>query len=47
LDERFRNAFAQLLGERIVEGRVETSVLHAAEELATTKYGTVDWLRQR
>jgi hypothetical protein len=47
LDERFRNAFAQLLGERIVEGRVEAGVLHAAEELATTKYGTVDWLRRR
>jgi lipoate-protein ligase A len=47
LDGRFRNAFAQLLGERIVEGRVEAGVLHAAEELATTKYGTVDWLRRR
>jgi lipoate-protein ligase A len=47
LDERFRNAFAQLLGERIVEGRVEAGVLHAAEELATTKYATVDWLRRR
>ncbi len=47
LDERFRNAFAQLLGERIVEGRVEAGVLHAAEELAATKYATVDWLRRR
>jgi lipoate-protein ligase A len=47
LDERFRNAFAQLLGQRIVGDRIEASVLHAAEELATTKYGTVDWLRRR
>src|SRR5437879_3855418 len=39
LDERFRNAFAQLLGERIVEGRVEAGVLHAAEELATKEKG--------
>ena len=47
LDERFRNAFAQLLGERIVEDRIEAGVLDAAEELATTKYATVDWLRRR
>lgn len=47
LDERFRNAFAQLLGQRIVENRIEAGILHAAEELATTKYSTVDWLRRR
>jgi hypothetical protein len=47
LDERFRNAFAQLLGQRIVEGRIGAGILHAAEELATTKYATVDWLRRR
>jgi lipoate-protein ligase A len=47
LDERFRNAFTQLLGQRIVEERIEAGVLDAAEELATTKYATVDWLRRR
>ena len=47
LDERFRNAFAQLLGDRIVEDRIEAGVLDAAEELATTKYATVDWLKRR
>ena len=47
LDERFRNAFAQLLGRRIVEEGIGTGVLHAAEELAATKYATVDWLRRR
>jgi lipoate-protein ligase A len=47
LDERFPNAFAQLLGAGIVEDRIEASVLHAAEELATTKYATVDWLQRR
>src|SRR5207302_11191080 len=47
LDERFRNAFAQLLGRRIVEEGIGTGVLHAAEELATTKYATVDWRQRR
>jgi len=46
LDERFRNAFARLLGQRIVEQGIGTDVLHAAEELAITKYATVDWLRR-
>jgi lipoate-protein ligase A len=47
LDERFRNAFARLLGTRIVADRIKTGVLHAAEELATTKYATIDWLQRR
>jgi lipoate-protein ligase A len=47
LDERFRNAFAQLLGQRIVEDRIGAGILRAAEVLATTKYATVDWLRRR
>ncbi len=47
LDERFRNAFARLLGKRIVAGRIGTGVLHAAEELATTKYATDSWMRRR
>jgi lipoate-protein ligase A len=46
LDERFRNAFARLLGQRVVEEGIGADVLHAAEELATTKYATVDWLRR-
>jgi len=46
LDERFRNAFARLLGQRVVEEGIGTDVLHAAEELAITKYATVDWLRR-
>jgi lipoate-protein ligase A len=47
LDERFRMAFAQLLGQRIVANTIEAGVLHAAKELATRKYATVDWLRRR
>ena len=47
LDERFRNAFARLLGKRIVAGRIGTGVLHAAEQLATTKYATDSWMRRR
>jgi lipoyl(octanoyl) transferase len=47
LDERFRNTFARLLGKRIVAGRIGTGVLHAAEELATTKYATDSWMRRR
>jgi len=47
LDKRFRNAFASLLGRRILVGRIGTRVLHAAEELATTKYATVEWLQRR
>jgi lipoate-protein ligase A len=47
LDERFRNAFARLLGRRIVVGRIGARVLHAAENLATTKYATVEWLQRR
>ena len=47
LDERFRNAFARLLGNRIIAGSIGTDVLRAAEELAATKYATVDWLQRR
>jgi lipoate-protein ligase A len=47
LDERFRNAFARLLGNRIVADRIRTDVLRAAEELAVTKYATVEWLLRR
>jgi lipoate-protein ligase A len=47
VDERFRNAFARLLGNRIVTGSIGTDVLRAAEELAATKYATADWLRRR
>jgi lipoyl(octanoyl) transferase len=47
LDERFRNTFAKLLGRRIVIGRIGTRVLCAAEELATTKYATIEWLQRR
>ena len=47
LDERFRNAFARLLGQRVVEEGIGADVLHAAEDLAITKYATVDWLQRR
>jgi lipoate-protein ligase A len=47
LDERFRNAFARLLGDRIIAGSIGTDVLRAAGELASTKYATVDWLQRR
>ncbi len=47
LDERFRNAFARLLGDRIIASSIGTDVMRAAEELATTKYATVDWLQRR
>jgi lipoyl(octanoyl) transferase len=47
LDERFRIAFARLLGTRIVAGSIGVDVLAAAEELATTKYSTADWLQRR
>jgi lipoate-protein ligase A len=47
LHERFRDAFAGLLGNRIVTGRIGTDVLHAADELAATKYATADWLQRR
>ena len=47
LDERFRNAFARLLGNRIIAGSIGTDVLRAAEELAATKYATVEWLQRR
>ena len=47
LDERFRNAFARLLGNRIIAGGIGTDVLRVAEELAATKYATVDWLQRR
>jgi len=47
LDDRFRNAFARLLGNRIIAGSIGTDVLRAAEELAATKYATVDWLQWR
>jgi len=47
LDERVRNAFARLLGNRIIGGSIGTDVLRAAEELAATKYATVDWLQRR
>jgi lipoate-protein ligase A len=47
LVERFRNAFARLLGNRIIVGSIGRDVLRAAEELAATKYATVDWLQRR
>jgi lipoyl(octanoyl) transferase len=47
LDERFRTAFARLLGDRISIGSIGTDVLRAAEELAATKYATDSWLRRR
>ena len=47
LDERFRNAFARLLGDRIIASRIGTDVMRAAEELAATKYATDLWLRRR
>src|SRR5207237_4111766 len=47
LDDRFRNAFARLLGNRIIAGSIGTDVLRAAEELAATKYATIDWLQRR
>src|SRR5437868_1685207 len=47
LDERFRNAFARLLGDRIIAGSIGTDVMRAAEELAATKYATDLWLRRR
>jgi lipoyl(octanoyl) transferase len=47
LDGRFRNAFARLLGNRIITGSIGTDVLRAAEELTATKYGTESWLRRR
>jgi lipoate-protein ligase A len=47
LDERFRNAFARLLGDRIITGSIGTDILRAAEGLAATKYATDSWLRRR
>jgi hypothetical protein len=47
LDERFRNAFARLLGDRIIAGSIGTDVLRVAEGLAAAKYGTDSWLRRR
>ena len=47
LNECFRNAFARLLGKRIIAGSIGTDVLLVAEELAATKYATADWLRRR
>ena len=47
LHEPFRNAFARLLGDRIIASSIGTDVMRAAEELAATKYATVDWLKRR
>ena len=47
LEERFRNAFANLLSNRIIAAEIDVAVLSMAEELAATKYATDAWLRRR
>src|SRR4029077_16539069 len=47
LDERFRDLFARLLGNRTAAGSIGTDVLRAAEALAATKYAPADWLQRR